>query len=148
MKSAKKLNVPIVKHDYGADPAAIAFDAIEMAKARNIDVVLIDTAGRQHSNANLMDEMKKIVRVAKPDLKVYIGEMIAGNDCIEQIQSFDAAVGIDGVILSKADIDEKGGTAISVTYVTKKPILYLGMGQEYKDLEEFDKEKILNSLGL
>lgn len=145
---AKKLNVPIVKHDYGADPAAIAFDAIEMAKARNIDVVLIDTAGRQHSNANLMDEMKKIVRVAKPDLKVYIGEMIAGNDCIEQIQSFDAAVGIDGVILSKADIDEKGGTAISVTYVTKKPILYLGMGQEYKDLEEFDKEKILNNLGL
>ncbi|MFH1065664.1 MAG: signal recognition particle-docking protein FtsY [Nanoarchaeota archaeon] len=145
---AKKLNTPIVKHDYGADPAAIAFDAIEMAKARNIDVVLIDTAGRQHSNANLMDEMKKIVRVAKPDLKIYIGEMIAGNDCIEQIQSFDAAVGIDGVILSKADIDEKGGTAISVTYVTKKPILYLGMGQEYKDLEEFDKGKILNSLGL
>lgn len=145
---AKNLNVPIVKHDYGADPAAIAFDAIEMAKARGIDVVLIDTAGRQHSNANLMDEMKKIIRVAKPDLKVYIGEMIAGNDCIEQIQSFDAAVGIDGVILSKADIDEKGGTAISVTYVTKKPILYLGMGQQYKDLEEFDKEKILNSLGL
>ncbi|MFA5888435.1 MAG: signal recognition particle-docking protein FtsY [Candidatus Nanoarchaeia archaeon] len=145
---AKRLNTPIVKHDYGADPAAIAFDAIEMAKARGIDVVLIDTAGRQHSNANLMDEMKKIVRVAKPDLKIYIGEMIAGNDCIEQIQSFDAAVGIDGVILSKADIDEKGGTAISVTYVTKKPILYLGMGQEYKDLEEFDKEKILNNLGL
>ena len=145
---ANKLNVPIVKHDYGADPAAIAFDAIEMAKARKLDVVLIDTAGRQHSNANLMDEMKKIIRVAKPDLKVYIGEMIAGNDCIEQIQSFDEAVGIDGVILSKADIDEKGGTAISVTYVTKKPILYLGMGQEYRDLEVFDKEKIVKGLGL
>lgn len=145
---ANKLNVPIVKHDYGADPAAVAFDAVEMAKARGIDVVLIDTAGRQHSNANLMDEMKKIVRVAKPDLKIYIGEMIAGNDCIEQIQSFDAAVGIDAVVLSKADIDEKGGTAISVTYVTKKPILFLGMGQEYKDLEMFDKEKILKGLGL
>ncbi|MDI6736898.1 MAG: signal recognition particle-docking protein FtsY [Nanoarchaeota archaeon] len=145
---AKRLNVPIVKHDYGADPAAVAFDAVEMAKARNIDVVLIDTAGRQHSNANLMDEMKKIVRVAKPDLKIYIGEMIAGNDCIEQIRSFDQAVGIDAVVLAKADIDEKGGTAISVTYVTKKPILFLGMGQEYKDLEAFDKEKILNSLGL
>ncbi len=145
---ANRLNVPIVKQDYGADPAAVAFDAVEMAKARGIDVVLIDTAGRQHSNANLMDEMKKIVRVAKPDLKVYIGEMIAGNDCIEQIQSFDSAVGIDAVVLSKADIDEKGGTAISVTYVTKKPILFLGMGQEYKDLEVFDKEKILNSLGL
>ncbi|HII15234.1 MAG TPA: signal recognition particle-docking protein FtsY [Nanoarchaeota archaeon] len=145
---ANSLNVPIVKQDYGADPAAVAYDAIEMAKARNIDVVLIDTAGRQHSNANLMDEMKKIVRVAKPDMKVYIGEMIAGNDCIEQIQSFDEAVGIDGVILSKADIDEKGGTAISVTYVTKKPILYLGMGQEYRDLEVFDKDKILKGLGL
>lgn len=145
---AARLNVPIVKHDYGADPAAVAYDAVEMAKARNIDVVLIDTAGRQHSNANLMDEMKKIVRVAKPDLKVYIGEMIAGNDCIEQIKSFDDAVGIDAVVLSKADIDEKGGTAISVSYVTKKPILFLGMGQEYKDLEAFDKEKILNTLGL
>lgn len=144
---AKKLNVPIVKHDYGADPAAVAFDAIKMAKARNFDVVLIDTAGRQHSNVNLVDEMKKIIRVAKPDMKLYIGEMISGNDCIEQIQQFDSAITINGAILTKADIDEKGGTAISVSYVTKKPILFLCTGQEYKDIEEFNPEKILQSLG-
>jgi len=145
---AKKLNIPIVKHDYGADPAAVAFDAIKMGKAKNLDVVLIDTAGRQHSNTNLIDEMKKIIRVATPDLKIYIGEMIAGNDCIEQIQSFDEAVEIDGAILTKVDVDEKGGTAISVTYVTKKPIYFLGTGQEYNDLEVFNKEKIIKNLGL
>jgi len=145
---AKKLDVPIVKHDYGADPAAVAFDAVKMARARKLDVVLIDTAGRQHSNANLVEEMKKIIRVAKPDLKLYVGEMIAGNDCIEQINTFNKAIDIDAVILSKADIDEKGGTAISVTYVTKKPIAYLGVGQEYRDLELFDKERILKNLGL
>ena len=144
---AKKLNVPLVKHDYGADPAAVAFDAIKMAKARNFDVVLIDTAGRQHSNVNLVDEMKKIIRVAKPDMKLYIGEMISGNDCIEQIQQFDSAISIDGAILTKADIDEKGGTAISVSYVTQKPILFLCTGQEYNDIEEFNPEKILQSLG-
>lgn len=144
---AKNLNVPLVKHDYGADPAAVAFDAIKMAKARNLDVVLIDTAGRQHSNVNLVDEMKKIIRVAKPDLKLYIGEMISGNDCIEQIQQFDSAIKIDGAILTKADIDEKGGTAISVSYVTKKPIFYLCTGQGYNDIEEFNPGKIMASLG-
>lgn len=145
---ANALKIPIVKHDYGADPAAVSFDCIKMAQARKLDVVLIDTAGRQHSNTNLVDEMKKIVRIAKPDLKIYIGEMIAGNDCIEQIKSFDEAVSIDGVILTKADIDEKGGTAISVSHVTKKPILFLGTGQDYDSLEEFDKEKIIKNLGL
>ncbi|MBU2589768.1 MAG: signal recognition particle-docking protein FtsY [Nanoarchaeota archaeon] len=145
---AKKLNIPIVKHDYGADPAAVAFDAIKMGKAKHLDVILIDTAGRQHSNVNLIDEMKKIIRVANPDLKLYIGEMIAGNDCIEQIQSFDKAVKIDGAILTKVDVDEKGGTAISVTHVTKKPIYFLGVGQKYNDLEVFNKEKIIKNLGL
>ncbi len=145
---AKKLNVPIVKHDYGADPAAVAFDAIKMAKTKQLDVVLIDTAGRQHSNVNLIDEMKKITRVAKPNLKVYVAEMIAGNDCIDQIKSFNEAVDIDGVILTKADVDEKGGTAISVTHVTGKPIYFLGVGQEYDQLELFNKENIIKKLGL
>jgi len=95
-----------------------------------------------------MDEMAKIVRVAKPDLKIFIGESITGNDCTEQAKKFDETVGIDGIILSKADIDEKGGAAISVSHVTKKPILFLGTGQEYEDLKEFDKSIILNSLGL
>ena len=143
-----KLHVKLIKHDYGADPAAVAYDAIAHAKAKDIDVVFIDTAGRLHSNSNLMDEMKKIIRVAKPDMKIFIGESITGNDCVEQAKQFDAAVGIDAMILSKADVDEKGGAAISVSYVTGKPILYIGTGQEYSDLEKFDKNLILNGLGL
>ncbi|MEK6822913.1 MAG: signal recognition particle-docking protein FtsY, partial [Nanoarchaeota archaeon] len=145
---AKKLGVKIVKHDYGADPAAVAFDAIKHAQAKGVDVVLIDTAGRLHSNVNLVDEMKKIIRVAKPDMKIFVGESITGNDCVEQALQFNEAIGIDGIILSKADVDEKGGAAISVSYITKKPILYLGMGQEYQDIVPFDGEQILNSLGL
>lgn len=145
---ADNLGLKLIKHDYGSDPAAVAFDAIKHAEAKKTDVVLIDTAGRLHSNVNLMDEMKKIIRVAKPDLKLFIGESITGNDCVEQAKKFDEAVGIDGIILSKADIDEKGGAAISVSYVTKKPIVFLGVGQEYDDLQLFDKEKLLASIGL
>jgi len=145
-EQGKNVGVKVIKHDYGSDPAAVGFDAVKHAKQKGIDVVLIDTAGRQHSNVNLMDEMKKIIRVVQPDLKIYIGEMIAGNDCIEQIKDFDKAVGIDGVVLSKADIDEKGGTALSVSYVTKKPIYYVGVGQSLDDLRVFKKEEILKNL--
>ncbi|MBW2977082.1 signal recognition particle-docking protein FtsY [Candidatus Woesearchaeota archaeon] len=145
---ADKLGIKIIKHDYGSDPAAVAFDAIKHAKAKNIDAVLIDTAGRMHSNINLIEEMKKIIRVAKPDLKIFVGESITGNDCIEQAKTFNEAVGIDGIILAKADVDEKGGAAISVSYVTNKPIIYLGTGQEYKDLKEFEPGLIVEGLGL
>jgi len=145
---ADKLEVKLIKHDYGSDPAAVAFDAIKHAKAKNIDVVLIDTAGRLHSNTNLVDEMKKIIRVANPDLKIFVGESITGNDCVEQAVKFNEAVELDGIILSKADIDEKGGAAISVSYVTGKPIMYIGTGQEYKDIEEFNSDKVLETLGL
>ncbi|MFH1439523.1 MAG: signal recognition particle-docking protein FtsY [Candidatus Woesearchaeota archaeon] len=143
-----KLGVKLIKHDYGSDPAAVAFDAVKFAKQKGFDAVLIDTAGRLHSNVNLMDEMKKIIRVSKPDLKIFIGEAITGNDCVEQAKKFNEAVGIDGVILCKADVDDKGGAAISVSYVTGKPILYLGMGQGYDDLKEFDKKIVLDSLEL
>jgi fused signal recognition particle receptor len=143
-----KLGVKLIKHDYNADPAAVAFDAVKHATAKKLDVVLIDTAGRLQSNSNLMDELKKVVRINKPDLTLFIGEAITGNDCVEQAVAFNDAVGIDGLILSKADIDEKGGAAISVSFVTKKPILYLGVGQTYDDLVPFDKEKVLESLGL
>ncbi|MEM4242852.1 MAG: signal recognition particle-docking protein FtsY [Candidatus Woesearchaeota archaeon] len=145
---ADRLGVKLIRHDYGSDPAAVAFDAIKHAEAAGKDVVLIDTAGRLHSNTNLMDEMKKIMRVAKPDLKLFVGESITGNDCIEQARQFDSAVGIDGIILAKADVDEKGGAAISVSYITKKPIFYLGVGQEYPDLQQFDKDKLIASIGL
>ena len=144
----QKLGIKVIKHDYGADAAAVAFDAISHAKAKNIDVVLIDTAGRLHSNINLIDELKKIVRVAKPDLKIFVGESITGNDCVIQAEEFNKSIGLDGIILAKADIDEKGGAAISVSYVTGKPILYVGTGQNYEDLEIFTKEKIIKNIGL
>ena len=145
---ADKLKVELIKHKYGADPAAVAFDAIAHAKARNIEVVLIDTAGRMQSNVNLMEEMGKIIRVAKPDLKIFVGEAIIGNDAVTQAKEFNDKIGIDAIILTKADVDEKGGASISVSYVTGKPILFLGTGQDYKDLEVFDKKKIIGSLGL
>ena len=143
-----KLDVKMIKHSYKSDPAAVAYDAIEYARSKRLDVVLIDTAGRLHSNTNLIDELKKINRVANPDYTIFVGESITGNDCVEQAVKFSEAVNIDGIILSKADIDEKGGAAISVSYVTKKPILYIGTGQEYKDLERFNKEKIIKLLDL
>ncbi|MFC1691191.1 signal recognition particle-docking protein FtsY [Nanoarchaeota archaeon] len=145
---ANNLNVKLIKHDYGSDPAAVAFDAIKYAKTKNIDIVMVDTAGRLHSNVNLMEEMKKIVRVANPDLNIFIGESITGNDCVEQATKFNEAIGIDAIILSKVDVDEKGGAALSVSYVTGKPIIYIGTGQTYDDLVEFDKDLILQNLGL
>jgi fused signal recognition particle receptor len=145
---ADKLDVKLIKHDYGSDAAAVAFDAIKHAKAKKIDAVLIDTAGRMHANVNLMDEMKKIVRVAKPDLNIFVGETITGNDCVEQAKTFNEAVGIHGIILTKADVDEKGGAAVSISHVTKKPILFLGTGQEYDDLKEFNPDLILANVGL
>lgn len=147
-KHADNLQVKLIKHDYGSDPAAVAFDAIKYAESKAIDVVLIDTAGRMHSNINLMDELKKIIRVTEPDMKIFVGESITGNDCVEQAQKFNEAIEIDAIVLAKADIDEKGGAAISVSYVTKKPIIFIGTGQEYSDLKEFDSDLIVNSLGL
>lgn len=145
---AKALDIKIIKQDYGADSAAVAFDAVKFAKSKGIDVVLIDTAGRLHSNTNLMNELKKVIRVSNADFKIFVGEAITGNDCVEQAVKFNEELGIDGIILTKADIDDKGGASISVSYVTKKPILYLGMGQSYPELEEFESKKIVESLGL
>ena len=143
---AKKLGIKMIKHDYGSDPAAVAFDAIKHAESKGIDVVLIDTAGRMHSNENLMKEMEKIVRVAKPRLKIFVAESITGNDAINQAKKFDETIGIDGVILAKADVDEKGGTALSISHIIKKPIFFLGVGQKYKDLKIFKKKEILDSV--
>ena len=145
---ANKLDVKLIKHDYNSDPAAVAFDAVKHAEAKKIDVVLIDTAGRMHSNDNLMNELKKLIRVNKPDLKIFVGESITGNDCVEQARTYNAEIGIDAIILTKADIDEKGGAAISISHVTQKPILFIGTGQKYDDLEKFNKKRILESLGL
>ena len=145
-KHASNLKINVIKHQYGADPAAVAFDAIAHAKAAGKDVVLIDTAGRMHTKADLMREMEKIVRVSKPDLKIFVGESITGNDAVEQAAAFNKSVGIDAAILTKADVDEKGGAMISVSKVTGKPILFLGTGQKYDDLEVFSKNKIIKSI--
>lgn len=143
---AKNLNVPIIKHDYGADPSAVGYDAIQYARKHKIDVVLIDTAGRMHTKSNLLAEMEKIVRVTDPDLKIFVAESVAGNDAVEQAKSFHEIVNIDGSILSKADVDDKGGTVISISYATGKPVFYLGTGQNYNDLELFNKEKFIDRL--
>jgi fused signal recognition particle receptor len=143
---AEKLGVELIKHDYGADPAAVAFDAIKHAKAKSIDVVLIDTAGRQHANVDLMAELQKIKRVTKPQLTVLTVDSLTGNDAVEQARLFNEKIGIDASILSKVDADEKGGALLSVAYTTKKPILFLGMGQRYEDLEKFEPDKIVSRI--
>jgi len=145
---ATRLGIKIIKHDYGSDSAAVCYDAIAHARAKDVDVVLIDTAGRSNMNVNLMAELKKVIRVAKPDMTIFVGDAVTGNDVVEQATEFNETVGIDGIILAKADVDEKGGGAISVSYVTKKPILYLGTGQNYDDLTPFSKDVILENLGL
>jgi len=145
---ANKLKIPIIKKDYNADPASVGFEAIAYAKKHAIDVVLIDTAGRMNTKESLMKEMEKIIKVCQPNKKIFLGESITGNDATEQARSFNQHISIDGMILSKADIDEKGGTALSVSYITKKPIYFLGTGQTYDDLEVFDKKKMIKRLGL
>ena len=143
---ADKLGCYIVKHNQDADPAAVAYDAIEHAKAKRKDCVLIDTAGRMQTNSNLIDEMKKIVKVAKPDLKVFVGDSLAGNDAVTQATAFDEAVGIDAVILTKIDADSKGGAALSIAHTIGKPIAFVCNGQEYDDIIKFDSEWMLNRL--
>jgi fused signal recognition particle receptor len=143
-----RIGVKVISQQYGADPAAVGFDAISYAKKNFINCVLIDTAGRMHTSKNLIKEIEKISRVCKPDTKIFVGESITGNDSVEQAKSFDWAIGIDGIVLTKADVDEKGGTALSVGYVTKKPILFLGTGQEYSKIKVFNKEEFLKELGL
>jgi len=143
---AEKLGVKLIKHQSGSDPAAVAYDAVEHAGARKKDVVLIDTAGRMQTNVNLMDEMKKIKRIAAPDFVVFVGDALTGNDAVNQASAFNDAVGIDAVVLTKIDADAKGGAALSVAYTIGKPIMFLGTGQEYKDLIAFDPEWMVNRL--
>ncbi|MBI5680072.1 MAG: signal recognition particle-docking protein FtsY [Methanobacterium sp.] len=143
---AEKIGIKIIKHKKGADPAAVAYDAVEHAKAKGKEVVLIDTAGRMQTNVNLMDEMKKIKRVVKPDIIVYVGDALTGNDAVEQASKFDDAVGVDGIVLTKADADAKGGAALSIGYVINKPILFLGVGQSYEDILEFKAEWMVEQL--
>lgn len=137
---AQRLGIRVIKQDYGSDAAAVAYDAVAHAKARHIDVVLIDTAGRMQSNKNLLAEMQKIARVAEPDLKLFVGDALTGNDALSQAKEFNEAIAIDGSILTKIDADPSGGAALSITHITGKPIVYVGTGQGYDDLQRFDPE--------
>jgi fused signal recognition particle receptor len=143
---ADRVGVKLIKHGPGADPAAVAYDAIEHAKAKHKDVVLLDTAGRMQTNVNLMDEMEKIKRISQPDLIVFVGDALAGNDAVEQAKRFNEIVGIDGVILTKVDTDAKGGSALSVAYTIGKPLLFIGVGQEYDDQIPFDAQWMIDNI--
>ena len=143
---ADKLGCKIVKQEHDADPSAVAFDAIEHARSKRKDVVLIDTAGRMQTNSNLIEEMKKIVRVAKPDLKVFVGDSLAGNDAVEQAKVFDQAIGLDAIILTKIDTDAKGGAALSIAHTINKPIAFVCNGQGYDDIVKFDTTWMIDRL--
>jgi len=143
---AENLGVKLIKHQPGGDPAAVVYDAVQYAKAHGIDVLLSDTAGRMHTNVNLMAQLEKICRVSSPDLIIFVDEAVAGNDAVERARQFNEAVPIDGSILTKTDADSKGGAAISIAYITGKPILFLGIGQGYDDLQKFDPKWFVDQL--
>jgi fused signal recognition particle receptor len=143
---ARRVGVRVIRHQYGADPAAVAFDAVSYAKAHSINVVLIDTAGRMQTNKNLLEEMRKIVRVTSPDLTILVVDALTGNDAVEQGKIFSEAVKIDGIILAKLDADIKGGSAISLSYIMGKPVAMVGTGQKYDDLEPFQPEAIVKNI--
>ena len=141
-----KLGIKTIKHKYGADSAAVIFDAIKHAESKGLDIVLADTAGRSHTDKNLMDELEKVCRVNKPDLKVLVVDSLTGNDAVEQAKRFNETVGVDAVILTKTDVNEKGGSILSVCYAIKKPVLFLGTGQGYSDLEKFEPKRFVHEL--
>jgi len=143
---AERLGVKMIKRDYGADPTSVAYDAVSYAKAHDIDAVFIDTAGRQDTNVNLINELKKMNRVIEPDLKIYVGESIAGNAILEQLGTFHKEIEVNGVILTKLDCDPKGGTMLSISKSTGVPIVYIGTGQKYEDIERFDAREMADRI--
>jgi fused signal recognition particle receptor len=143
---AENLSLKIITQRYGSDPSAVARDAVDYGRKHYVDAILIDTAGRMQTAKNLMDEISKIVRVSKPDLKLFIGDSLAGNDTVNQAREFFHYTNFDGAILTKIDADSKGGAALSIAYITSKPIVYIGVGQRYDDIIPFDPDKFLESI--
>jgi fused signal recognition particle receptor len=142
----EKLGVKVIKHQYGADSAAVVFDAVKFAKTKGHDIVLADTAGRSHADKNLMDELSKVVRVNKPDLRVLVVDSLTGNDAVEQAKTFQKAAGVDAIVLTKIDVNKKGGAILSVCYAIKKPILFLGTGQDYENIQMFEPRRFVREL--
>ena len=143
---ANRLNIKTVAQNYGADPAAVARDAVLYAKSHKIDCVLIDTAGRMQTSKNLMEQIEKITKVVNPDFKIFVGDSLAGNDTVNQAREFYQHTKFDGAILTKSDADARGGAALSIVKITSRPVLYVGMGQEYADLRPFDKNLFLETV--
>ena len=143
---ADALDMKLISHEQGGDPAAVLYDAVEYAEANDIDVVLGDTAGRLHTDQDLMAQLEKIDRVVDPDMTLFVDEAVAGQDAVNRARQFNEAAAIDGAILSKADADSQGGAAISIAHVTGKPILFLGVGQGYDDIERFDPDEMVDRL--
>lgn len=142
----QRLGIKVIQHQEGSDPTAVLFDTVEYARAHAIDVVLGDTAGRFHNRANLMNQLAKIRRVIKPDLIVYVDEAVAGNDAVIRADEFSKSVGIDAIMLTKVDMDPKGGAAISVAHAVGKPLLFIGTGQGYDDVMAFDPKTVVADL--
>jgi len=142
----ERLGLKVIKHDYGSDAAAVVFDAVKYAKGKGYDVVLADTAGRSHKDKNLMDELKKVIRVNTPELKVLVVDSLTGNDAVEQARQFNETAGVDSVVMTKTDVNPKSGSILSVCFAIKKPILFLGTGQEYEDIEMFRPQDFVNQL--
>jgi len=143
---AERLGVRCIKSQRGGDSAAISRDAIESAKAKGDDIVIIDTAGRMQNKTNLMEELRKIHRITKPHLVIFVADALAGNDAVTQAKEFQRILNFDGVALCKLDTDAKGGAALSIAHATGRPIVLAGVGQEYADLQDFDPEWFLDSI--
>ncbi len=142
----ERLGIRCISSQRGGDAAAIARDAIESAKARNIDVVLVDTAGRMQNKTNLMNELEKVRRVSNPHLTLFVGDSLAGNDAVEQAMMFQSMLKFDGAVLTKMDTDAKGGAGLSIAFATGRPIVFAGVGQNYEDLKQFDPTWLLDQL--
>ncbi len=146
VEHGKKLGLPVFTRPYGTDPAAVVYDSMVYAKQNKFDVVLVDTAGRMHTDIDLLEELRKIVRVTKPHYKILVVDALTGNDAVEQARVFDEKVGVDGIIVTKVDADPKGGTILSVSYEIKKPVIYVGIGQSYADLRRFDPKWFVDKI--
>ena len=143
---AERIGVRCVSSERGGDSAAIARDAVESAKARDADVVIVDTAGRMTNKINLMNELQKVHRVAQPHLVLFVGDALAGNDAVEQAIEFQRMLKFDGAVLCKLDTDAKGGAALSIAHATGRPIVLAGIGQDYGDLKQFDPDWLLQMM--
>jgi fused signal recognition particle receptor len=143
---AQRIGIKIIQHQTGADPSAVLFDTVQYANSHKIDVVLADTAGRFHTKANLMSQLEKIKRVMKPDLVIYVDEAVAGNDAVVRAAEFERTIGTDAVVLTKADMDSRGGAAISIAHTIGKPLVFLGTGQSYDDIMPFSPAQVVDEL--